>query len=148
MILNNRFWDKVERTNTCWNWIGSLTDRGYGEFVVNKKKRKAHILSWMDFHQADTNGLCVCHTCDNPKCVNPEHLYLGTPQDNMNDKVARNRQSKMPGESHPMAKLSREDIINIRNDRRSSRDIGKEYGISHSHVLRIKKGEKWNSVEK
>jgi len=82
--IQMRFWSKVQKTDSCWNWLGGADDRGYGVFKVNKKMWRASRLSWF-FHHEDPKDLFVCHKCDVPWCVNPDHLFLGTHHDNIVD---------------------------------------------------------------
>lgn len=88
----NRFWNKVYKTDSCWLWIGSRLPTGYGTFRVGKKVKRAHRVSW-ELHNGPIidGSLLVCHTCDNPMCVNPDHLFLGTNLDNMRDRNAKGR---------------------------------------------------------
>lgn len=86
-----RFFRKVEVTSHCWEWTGSKTDRGYGKIIVEKKQCKAHRVSWVIYNGEIPNDLHVCHHCDNPGCVNPVHLFLGTNNDNIQDKVKKGR---------------------------------------------------------
>jgi hypothetical protein len=91
----SRFFSKVdfEGPNGCWVWKASSV-KGYGQFKYKDYQRSAHKLSFEHFYGPVPDGLCVCHTCHNSLCVNPNHLKLGTDQDNVDDKVAANRQSQ------------------------------------------------------
>ena len=112
----------------CWPWAGYRGLKGYGTFPVKGQKgfrpKQARRVSWQLFRGRIPVGHCVCHHCDNPACVRPEHLYLGTPAENMADKVEKGRQSRgvkhaavcprRRGEENPMSKLTREDVLAIR----------------------------------
>jgi hypothetical protein len=86
-----RFVAYVQKTSGCWLWTASLTSTGYGQMMVHGKKQKAHRVSWEIHHGPIPDGMCVCHACHNPRCVKPEHLYLGTQSDNVADMKASGR---------------------------------------------------------
>lgn len=94
-IHSDRFWSKVDRTGTgCWLWLASLTGAGYGQFWLNGRREGAHRVAWELTYGPIPDGLLVCHDCpdgDNPRCVNPAHLFLGTTKDNADDMVAKGR---------------------------------------------------------
>src|SRR6185503_13164373 len=88
--LNPRFWAKVEQTPTCWVWKGAQT-KGYGQFNASGRHGYSHRFSW-EWHFGEIpKGMLVCHKCDNPLCVNPNHLFLGTQKDNIHDCISKGR---------------------------------------------------------
>ena len=134
--------DRIERvTETgCWLWVGTWDDKGYGKIKMHSKRVMAHRLSYSTFKGSIPKGAFICHTCDTPACVNPDHLYAGTPGDNMRDKARRGRATRLPGESNPMCKLTDKQVLDIIADTRKQRDIAKDYGVSQSVVSRYKSG--------
>lgn len=147
-----RFFDKVEENGapSCWPWLATKDKAGYGYFNIRNAERcrniRAHRLSWILHNSQDIpKGLFVLHRCDNPSCVNPHHLFLGTNVDNVRDMVAKKRSCL--GEKHPAAKITAKDARAIRADPRSCRKIAAEYGLGHNQVSRIKKGERWGNLE-
>lgn len=138
-------------TNDCKLW-GKSTDRsGYGQLVTNGKRYLAHRLAYCKAHNleySDIKGNLVRHKCDNPSCVNPEHLELGTHQDNMDDRNTRGRTAS--GEDHGRAKLSTTDIENIRLQYvKGSRTYGlsslaKKYGVAFQTISKIVNHKLWN----
>jgi HNH endonuclease/AP2 domain len=85
-----RFWDKVEKTETCWNWKGAINPSGHGVIKIEGLNRGAHRVSYAIKNGELPEDLYICHKCHNPACVNPDHLYAGTPQQNCQDEVKRN----------------------------------------------------------
>ena len=102
----------VNKETNCWEWDGGLDSWGYGQFFKNRKTHKAHRSMYKEVHGDIPKGMFVCHTCDNPKCINPEHLWLGTPKQNANDRDQKGRHHTFHGEEHPQAKLNW-DLVNM-----------------------------------
>jgi len=140
-----RFYNKVNKQaeNGCWTWTASCFHRGYGQFKLGGTMKSAHRVSWMFEHGPIPAGLHVLHRCDNRRCVNPDHLWLGTHADNMRDKAEKGRAA---GESHPNAKLTEADVHAIRADKRSQRAIAAEYGVSISQIGFIKNRKRWSHI--
>ncbi len=109
---------KVDPVTKCWNWNGASTVQGYGQTVYEGKSILAHRLSWI-IHFGEIpkgegfHGTCVLHKCDNPSCVNPDHLFLGSNQDNMDDMKRKGRQAWKKGEPRSNAKLKPEQEIEV-----------------------------------
>lgn len=164
MILGHRVEYILERLNrhivqipfsSCHYWIGGLGRKnGYGCFKVrekgnraNTKQFKAHRLMYL-FYKGDIGDKHVLHSCDNPMCVNPEHLFLGTHQDNMKDMASKGR--AWHGSKHKNAKLRPDQIIEIRNLYQSgaytTRGLGKKYGVDSKHIHNIVTFKKWKIV--
>jgi hypothetical protein len=147
--LETRFWKYVEKPadpNSCWMWIGKragqygLIRRGRGE----EGWAKAHRLSWEMTHGTIPPGLLVCHRCDVPLCVNPSHLFLGTNKDNQADKARKKRGSSFPGEKHPMAKLTNENVAAILGAPTiSSKEWALRLGVTPSTIARVKRHATW-----
>lgn len=156
-----RFWAKVNKSGDCWLWTANSGRRGYGRFGYNGRTQQAHRVAWQLTHGPIKDGLCVCHSCDVPACVNPAHLWLGTQDENVSDRDKKGRhfsptgerhgsrtqpESRPRGEAHANAKLTTEQVIAIRADTRSLRLVAADYGIGQQTVCKIKKGQSWAHV--
>ena len=147
----DRFWQKTRQCESgCIEWVASLNDHGYGQFRLAKQRKNitAHRYSWILANGPIPEGLFVCHTCDNRSCVNPEHLFLGTPAENSADMVAkgRGRGAQREGTLNPRCKLSEVEVEAIRHSGSSLRSLSEAFGISKSQVHRIKTGTAWSGL--
>lgn len=144
----DRFMSKIEFIpfHACWEWIGNRKPNGYGRIDIAKKSYAAHRLAYELFIGPIVRGLFVCHKCDNPSCVNPLHLFLGTHTDNMADRNAKGRGNMPKGVNHHKAKLRAIDIANIRASSLSSRKLATHYGVSHHNILCIRNRKTWKHV--
>lgn len=146
----DNFWNQVEKTNSCWVWLGKTDRDGYGAVSIfnqlgSKRIRGAHRISaWLDGR--DPRGHFVCHTCDNPTCVNPSHLVIADVQWNNADKTAKGRNSKLPGTKNHMSKLTEELVLQIRNDTRHYKEIAKEIGVHPETVRMAKTRTTWRHI--
>ena len=130
----------------CLEWSAALTKAGYGLLYDSSAKKLvyAHRASWMHISGPIPDGLFVCHKCDNRKCINREHLFLGTVLDNARDCVAKNRHAK--GERSGVSVLTEQQVVEIRGSDEPERVICIKYGISRSLVGLIRRGERWAHV--
>jgi len=141
-----RFWVKVDRRgpDECWEWRAYRNRDGYGSFSgKNRRLVGAHRVSYQLCCGADPGDLHVCHTCDNPGCVNPAHLFLGTHSDNMRDKESKRRGRHAKGESHWRAKLTEEDVLVIRASTDSTYALAKRYGVDPAVIGSAISGKTW-----
>lgn len=146
----------VDQSSGCWVWSGPKSGRGYCEIFIGGVKLRAHRVAYVLWRGPIPYGLYICHHCDNPSCINPDHLFAGTAADNSLDQVSKGRHpaKTMPeafvkGENHPAAKLSNSDIpqiIRLRAEKKSLREIGALYGIAPATVSNVVHGRNWSSV--
>lgn len=150
--LEDRFWSKVNKNSSptgCWMWEGAIVK--YGVIDIGGNQRLAHRVSWeLTYGEIPEgegyHGTCVCHRCDNPLCVNPEHLFLGSIADNMKDRNNKNRQAK--GERSGPSKLKEIQVKEIRRlyklGGETCRTLANKFGVSNSLVKQIVRGTAWS----
>jgi len=147
-----RFWSKVNKDTTsgCWEWISSKCPKTYGTFKNNTKTVKCHRFSYEIHYGEIKNKMHVLHKCDNPSCVNPKHLFLGTNDDNMKDRNQKNRQARLQGSKNGFAKLTESDVLKIREKyiprKYSVYKLGKEYNVHFSTIFDIIKRNRWTHI--
>lgn len=156
-----RFWDKVDMSGECWVWTAATNRNGYG--VFSGRTRLAHRMAWKEVNGAIPRGLFVCHHCDNPPCVRPEHLFLGTCADNVRDMLLKGRakryegpfiqpppENRARGERVGGAILTEEQVAYIRNAyeprKYTAPRLASEFGVSIHNIKRIVQGRTWKHV--
>lgn len=171
--IEARFMSKVRQTDpqSCWPWSAGIHDKknkknGYGKFWLDGRMHRAHRISYLIYVGKIPDGMLVCHKCDNPKCVNPNHLFLGTVADNNADKAAKGRAPRVTGVRHGIntkpertargslhgcAKLTEANvsrIIGLLAAGVSAKTICAAYGVSVSAVSLIARGKTWRHVSR
>jgi hypothetical protein len=146
----DRFWERVQKGDGCWLWTGSISDTGYGKACIgHQRTMNAHRLSYVLTFGNIPDDMFVCYKCDNRQCVNPNHLFLGTPTANVHDMDQKGRRitpSKL-GEKNPAAKITFEIAEKIRAEYSQKNltmtQIGQKYGITGAQVNHIVKFVHW-----
>ena len=154
-------WSKVDKRgeDECWEWKGYKNAEGYGRTWINEVGYYAHrvifnlaypnVIKLSAPKDAEDNGY-ILHTCDNPSCCNPKHLFVGTHSDNMADKVSKNRQKKFPSDSGPRCKLSisqAREARQLRKNGASVKDLAKQFGLSLPSMKTLLAGKSYKENE-
>jgi hypothetical protein len=129
----------------CQIWLGAWVQE-YGRLWVDGAAHPAHRVSWEAHNGPIPDGLWVLHWCDTPPCIRPDHLFLGTHRDNMDDMVSKNRQTRLFGSGNPEAKLIEADIPIIRSSTETQRALAVQYGVTQRSIWQIKTGKTWGHV--
>lgn len=140
--MSARFWSHVDKASSpsgCWLWTLSCGHHGYGQLAVDHRHRQAHRVAWELTHGPIPAGQCVCHRCDTPPCVNPDHLFLGTQADNIRDAVAKGR---LVFAKH-LRKLTdvQRQAVRATYRRGMTNQLAAEYGVSRGTIQRIAHGK-------
>ena len=157
----DRFWSKVAKSDGCWEWTASRLPQGYGQFWDKGKMRRASRIAWELTNGPIPPGLHVCHRCDNPPCVRPSHLFLGTHQENMADRESKGRTPPRPpqprperrarGAAHPRT-ATKLDGSRVRGIRALAAvgvvqtDLANWYGVDQAAISRIVTRRNWRHV--
>lgn len=151
-----RFWQKVDRQgpDDCWLWQGTKRSPNkcglvYGDFGITQDGRqvayRAHRLSYIFTHGEIPDGYDICHSCDNPLCVNPNHLWAGTRKENMQDAVSKDRHTR--GERVGISKLNEDMVRMIRASNKTTAELSEELGMDYTNIMRVRSGERWAHVK-
>lgn len=146
--LEERFWKSVDvrQEHECWNWLACKDYDGYGVITLKHRPLRTNRVSWMIHFGEIPEGLCVCHTCDNPCCVNPSHLFLGTHGDNAKDRERKGRRKIKYGDDNPNTKFSSVAIKSVLDQyetgQYTQKKLSEMSGISRSHLCAIIHGRK------
>lgn len=149
-LFGERFWDKVIilDSDDCWEWTGAKDRQGYGVTTMDQHYERAPRAAWILTHGTIPGSMCICHTCDNPSCVNPRHLFLGTRGDNNRDRAKKGRSAC--GENNGKAKLTKKQVNDIR--RQLSKcgqrqvDVAQKFGVARQVIWRIAHGYTWQHL--
>jgi hypothetical protein len=138
--IKQRILRTIDKKDGCWIWTGCATRDGYGVLTVGRKQFRAHRLSYEEFVCPIGDGKLVCHSCDTPLCVNPKHLFLGSPRDNTQDMIKKGRKAIVRDANHPHTKISHAQRAEVRKKRASGmrlKEIAEQYGVSFQTISNI-----------
>ena len=161
--IEERFWAKVDKSGECWEWTAGTYSTGYGQFWHGSGYGAAHRISWELHFGSIPDGLFVLHTCDNRKCIRPDHLFLGTKRDNAIDAIQKGRMRAIPpgyttyrdewkrfGRDNANAKLTELDVVAIRDARENHTvpvaQLAKNFNVSERTIRRVIRRSLWSHV--
>lgn len=144
-----RFWAKVEKGPGCWDWTGGEASCGYGRFEGWPSSRRTHRIAYEIAFGPIPDGLCVCHHCDNPRCVRPDHLFLGTQADNVADMMKKGRHRAPTWKANSATRLDPQRVMEIRGRITAGqglRSIARQLGVAYATVWEVAQGRTWTHV--
>lgn len=145
------FYDRLVKNQGCWEWIGDKESKGYGRIGYNNKQHKAHRVSWMLHNGPIPKDLCVLHKCDNPSCVNPNHLFLGTYQDNNKDRAEKSRSADQRGDKSHVSKLTWKKVKMIRYLYSTGlfrhKDLAWQFDVGQTTIWHVLNNSTWVGVK-
>lgn len=142
------FFSKLEKKGDCLEFQGAKKPvDGYGWIGLNGTQLHAHRLAYiLEYGEIASSKILVCHKCDNPPCCNPEHLFLGSDFDNMQDMIKKGRKASIKGEIHPNSILKEKDVKHIFNSEKSAKDLAAEYGVSKFTIYDVRSRKSWRHL--
>lgn len=152
MIVEDRFWSKVhkDKQGSCWMWRAYKNNQGYGTFKLHGKMQLAHRVAWELERGPIPGGKIVCHRCDTPACCNPDHLFLGTQDDNMKDALAKGRLPSRNGEGNGRARLTNIDVQFIKHWLKDGRwtqlQLAEAFEVCCTTINHINTSRRWQEV--
>lgn len=148
LTYEEKFWLFVDKTSDCWLWTGPQGWGSYGTFRGKGITEFSHRISYALHRKVHPGEMFVCHKCDTPLCVNPAHLFLGTPKENVDDMIRKKRGNAAKGEQSGKAKLSQNDVFHIRRmfrkDGKTAKQLAAQYGVNKENIYRIAYGHSWS----
>ncbi len=143
-----RFWRHTKKVHSCIEWQGHCDHEKYGKFSIFHGSYRAHRVAYFLFYGVDPGEQEVLHRCDNPRCVNPRHLFLGNQQTNIRDMDAKGRRGKvhLKGERSGRALLCEKDVLRIRASTKSTAQLARDYGVSAGCIDHAKRGLNWKHL--
>lgn len=152
LTAEERFWRSVNRRSAdeCWHWRSSCTSEGYGNFWTGERVDRAHRFSYELANGPIPEGFIVCHSCDEPSCVNPNHLWLGTDADNAADKMLKGRDNPPHGEANSHAKLTEREVLHIRqlyaSGKHTQEALASQFGVTRVSISSLVRRLTWSHI--